>query len=314
MDTTSGVVPSGSRSRAQHTFGPVGENLFPSSPDGKTLIFASSRQGPRFAIVKKPLGEALLTLVTGGSWNDIQPSISPDGKLLAFSSDREGSWDIHLQENQPGAQAKRLTGSSGSSSSSGDAFAPSWAPDSRRLAFFRRNEGSGNWEVWIADVQKGTEQYLCPGLFPAWSPETPGGEWIAYQQARERDGSWYSIWKIRPDGSSPTELIQNGNWGAVHPSWSPGGGWIAFAAIGKDNGPGALKEASGIRPADGDIYLITSGGARLTNLTGDRSGISEWNPCFGPDGRVYFNSDQDGSINIWSMDPGLEKNELKADR
>src|SRR5262249_40861690 len=81
----------------------------------------------------------------------------------------------------------------------------------------------------------------------------PDGEWIAYQEARRRDGDWYSIWKVRPDGSRPTELVLNGAWGAVHPSWSPDGLWIAFGAVGK--GPRPAGAVTGPGPTDGDIYL-----------------------------------------------------------
>ncbi len=44
MDSVPRIAYSAPRSRAQHTFGSVGENLFPSpSADGKTRYYASSR-------------------------------------------------------------------------------------------------------------------------------------------------------------------------------------------------------------------------------------------------------------------------------
>lgn len=294
-ETTSPFLSSTPLPRAQHTFGSVGESLFPCTDgDGEILYYATSRHGPTFSIVKKKQGFSPVVLVTGGDWNDIHPAISPDGRRLVYTSDREGSWHLYLEEDD--TPARRL------GTMEGDFFGPSWASDSRRLAYFRRGGRSGDWEIWLLDVEGGTETHLGAGLFPAWSPAEPDGEWIAYQEARNRDGNWYSIWKVRPDGTHRSELIINDSWGAVHPSWSPDGRWIAFAVVGKS------PEARGITPATAradDIFLIRANGTQMTNLTGRRVGIAEWNPFFDPDGRIYFNSDEGGSINIWSLNPKL---------
>jgi Tol biopolymer transport system component len=283
------------RPRAQHTFGSIGENLFPAlAPDLKTLYFASSRQGPRFAVFKKALGGSAVTAVTGGPWSDIHPAISPDGRRLAFASDREGSFAIYLKDEGHSGALCRIT------RPGGEALGPSWSPDARQLAFFRRDPG-GRCEVWTVDVENGEEKLLGPGLFPCWSPDGSGGQWIAYQLARERDGGWYTIWKMRPDGSQATQLVLNENWGAVHPTWSPDGLWLAFAAVGKS--PESRRPGSEER-AD-DVYLISAEGTNLTNLTADRGGVAEWNPSFGPDGRIYFDSDEGDAVNIWSLEPGV---------
>jgi hypothetical protein len=40
----------------------------------------------------------------------------------------------------------------------------------------------------------------------------------------------------------------------------------------------------------------------LLDLTGERPGISEWSPRFGPDGRIYYSArETDGATRVWSV-------------
>ncbi len=282
-------------SRIQHTSGGEGEDAFPHlSPDAQTLYFSTTRFGKRFNLVSKPLHGHTLTFLTSGGSNDIFPALSPDGGILAFASDRDQGWDLYLLEPGSPGKVRRLV------RSATDTLGPRWSPDGKSIVCFRRGGQGGEWEVWTIDVSSGAQTFLTEGLFPDWSPD---GAWIAYQRPRWRGARWYSLWKIRNDGRQATELISgwNGDWGAVRPSWSPDGGWIAFIAVGKGS------EARELGNGKGTLYTISAGGAQLINLTGDRPGISEWDPFFGRDGRIYFSSDEGGSINLWSIDSKLDR-------
>lgn len=281
------------RHRLQHTRGELGEDLFPLvSSDGRHLIFSTSRFSRGFDLAFKPLDGYALTFLTNGEHNDIHPSLSPDGTKLVFSSDRPGRWNLYLLDTAPGSEAVQLF------PSDTDNLGPRWAPDGRRIVYFRRGAGQDRWEIWLHDVARGSSSYLTEGLFPAWSPD---GEWIAFQKGRQRGEKWYSIWKIRADGSRLVDLMSgwSEHWGAIQPSWSADGEWLAFTAVGK--GMPAYREATD-RPPSSDVYLLSADGSQLVDLTGDRAGSSEWNPFFGADGRVYFTSDVGGSPRIWSVD------------
>ncbi len=293
------------RRRQQHTRGREGDDLFPCpSPDGTALYYSTSRLSPNFILVTRPLDGPGVSLLTDGAANDLHPAVSPDGSLLAFASDRDGFWDIYVLATGVAGPARRVVRSPAAT------LGPSWAPDGRRLACFRVGRGSSDWEIWIIDVETGSQTILGDGLFPAWSPD---GEWIAFQRASRRGERWYSIWKVRASGGRATRLTDDAaSWGAVTPAWSPDGRWIAFTAVAKtpsdgapaddvlpDGDPRALLSGA---PGSRDIYIIAADGGRLTNLTGDRPYVSEWNPSFGGDGKLYFNADEDGSAHVWSLD------------
>ncbi len=305
QDLPAPALASGVRLRYQHSSGSPGENLFPVlSRAGNEVYYSSSRHSPRFSIVRRTLGTAPVTEVSSGPGHDIHPAPSPDGRKLAFSSNREGSWSLYLLDDSAEKPLRRIT------EGGEDSFAPSWASDSRRIVHFRRGARSGGWEIWILDAEAGTSTYLRSGLFPVWSPAGEDGagkdgDWIAFQAASGQGDGWYTIWKMRPDGSQPTQLTFNEAWGAVHPTWSPGGDWLAFAAVGKS--PEARGAVPGMAERADDIYFMTAAGTQVTNLTGDRAGLSEWNPSFGSDGKIYFNSDEGGGVNVWSIDPGVRR-------
>src|SRR5262249_40861691 len=75
------------------------------------------------------------------------------------ASDRDGSWAIWLREE--GAAERRVSGPGA------DALGPSWASDSRRLAYFRRGTRTDSFEIWVVDVESGKGESIGPGLVPA---------------------------------------------------------------------------------------------------------------------------------------------------
>ncbi len=281
------------RNRLQHTRGELGEDLYPIvSANQSHLLFATSRFSKGFDLAFKPLKGYAITFLTNTKFNDIHPSLSPDASKVVFSSDRSGRWNLYLQETRPGGKTKQLI------ASDTDNLGPKWSPDGSKIAFFKRGIGKNHWEIWLYDVVRKSQSYLTDGLFPSWSPD---GKWIAFQKGRQRGEKYYSVWKIKADGSRLIDLMSSWSerWGAIQPSWSADGKWLAFTAVGKSTN--TFDNATD-RPPESDIYLISEDGAQLIDLTGDRAGGSEWNPFFGTDGRVYFTSDVGGSPRIWSVE------------
>jgi dipeptidyl aminopeptidase/acylaminoacyl peptidase len=105
------------------------------SPDGTALVFAHT-QNPGLGIIGADgTGARSLT-----SSKDQQPAWSPDGRKIAFAHCASGTglscaWQIF--EIAPDGTARRARTSDDAEAAT---LGPSWAPDSRRLAFARSRE------------------------------------------------------------------------------------------------------------------------------------------------------------------------------
>ena len=121
------------------------------SPDGKSIVFTSDREGSAELFQIKPDGTGIERLTNDPAYDD-QAAFSPDGKQLVFVSSRQGGyarlWTIDLATRR----ARALTTGNG-----GD-FRPAWSPDGQWIAF-ASDRGSnmpfanGRWEhLQLADV------------------------------------------------------------------------------------------------------------------------------------------------------------------
>jgi dipeptidyl aminopeptidase/acylaminoacyl peptidase len=99
----------------------------PFSPDGRWVVFTSTRNGSADLFRVRSSDEALERLTDDAAFDD-QGVISPDGRYLAFVSSRSGQADIWVLELGSGA-ARNLT-----NHPAGD-FRPSWSPDGQWIAF-----------------------------------------------------------------------------------------------------------------------------------------------------------------------------------
>ena len=102
---------------------------------------------------------------------------------------------------------------------------PRLSPDGRRLAFHDITS-SGEYDVWVLDLERGTVERLTtePGRDsePIWSPDSTR---IAYLSSGQPGGP--GIFIRRADGSGTAERITQGTH--LPGYWSADGKWLAFA-------------------------------------------------------------------------------------
>jgi Tol biopolymer transport system component len=144
------------------------------SPDGRTLVFASSDAGTDRLYLVGIDGGAPVALTDEQS-NRAWPAWSPDGAWLAYQG-KPTSVRLSLMISRPDGSGERALASVEAFNSS---FAgPQWAADSQRIAYFR--SVTGPHVVAFVDLEGKETVVSLPGedaVNPVWSPD---GRFLAY--------------------------------------------------------------------------------------------------------------------------------------
>src|SRR5262245_48002021 len=140
---------------------------------------------------------------------------------------------------------------------------PRLSPDDRRLAYFDVTS-SGEYDVWILDIERGTVDKLTTDRGrdsePIWSRDSTR---IAYHSGGQPGGP--GIFIRRADGTGSAERLTTGTH--LPSYWSADGKWIAYADFG-DRGISAATVTGVMRVAvEGDhtpSAVIKGGGGRIS--------------------------------------------------
>jgi TolB protein len=255
------------------------------SPDGRTIVFVSGRDGNSEIYVMDADGSEPRNL-TKNPANDVRPAWSPDGRSIAFVSSRgqtrpvkpcgpgpdrrlvcigDQQSEIYVM-NADGSRKRNLT------RNRRDDDLPTWSPDGRRIAFMHgRGRGRGQLYVVNADGSglRNLARITGPALFssqPVWSPD---GRTI-----------YFGCYLVRTDGSGARKLP----YMPLNAVWSPDGRQIAFV---NNVVPGSGAWGSWVRRPE--IYVMTADGSGTRRLTHNIG--YDGAPAWSPDGRrIAFQS------------------------
>lgn len=260
------VVNSDGTNQQQVTDSIVVEGTITWTPDGRSVVMQAGVGGVS-RVVRVGIGadnkmsdSAQLTAdVTGDS---AFPAISPDGKMVAYQfKPTGGQFQIYVM-NMDGSNKHMI------SDGQGVASLPTWAPDSKSLAYVEgadQTAGSVK-EIWTAPIEGGSPKKLTSTgvalTYPTWSPD--GKSIVSAQIVGERE---YKLLIMDNTGANSKTLDEGViiRW----PLFSPSGDSILYYTI------------SGV---GNDINIYDLASERHSSPTKNQG--DNYQPAWSPDGKM----------------------------
>jgi hypothetical protein len=156
------------------------------------------------------------------------------------------------------------------------------------LLFIARHGDRDALVVWELEKNKVGGRYQFPELVSLLSPQwMPDGRSIVLSGLSESGVS--DLYRVHlPEGR--LEQLTADRYQDLDPTPGPDGRRIVFAS---DRAADGLEGAA-------NLYLLALDSARITSLTAGR--WKDEAPAWARDGRIYFTSDRDGVLNVFSVD------------
>lgn len=214
----------------------------------------------------------------------MQPAISTRHIAFVYS---EQVWIA----NTDGSQARRLTQKKGVESN------PVFSPDGKTVAFTARY--NGNTDVYIVSVNgAGLKRLTWHPAEDAVRGFTPDGESVLFASQRKTftnaviGNPLSKLFTVRVSGGPAAELeIPT----AYHASYSPDGKFMAYTAI-----PDAFKQWKHYRGGQSStIYLFSFADHSVVKIPKPNGGSNDSQPIW-LKGMIYFRSDRNGELNLFS--------------
>ena len=207
------------------------------------------------------------------------------GNTIVFASGGD-LWKVPAE----GGTACRLTFSDGR-----ETF-PEISPDGSLIAF--TGEYDGNADVYVMNIDGGNITRLTwhPGMDEVVGWNVTKNK-IMFTSGRNSPSRYVKMYMVSPDGTGLEEMIM---YDAACGSFSPDGSRIAYNKDSQDNA--TWKRYKGGRAQE--IYIYDLATDKETNIS-NYDGSDRWPMWIGE--KIYFSSDRDRVLNIWSYDPGTGK-------
>jgi Tol biopolymer transport system component len=238
------------------------------SPDGRKIVFESTRSGSYEIWVCDSNGTNLIQLTSFDGTNTGTARWSPDGRHIAFDARIETHSDIYVTGAEGGSPRRLTTGTS-------DDVIPSWSRDGRWI-YFSSNR-TGDHQVWKVPAEGGEAvQVTKQGGFASF--ESPDGKFIYYSKI-DTPG----LWRVAVDGGEEARVLDQpklGYWGY----WAVVDGGIYFVNV-------AVKSHPAI-----EFFSFATGRVRQIATMEKEAVIANSGFAISPDRRwiLYAQVDQSG--------------------
>ena len=163
------------------------------SPDGKSIVFHSTRSGASEIWMSEADGSNAVRLTTFNAPITGSPRWSPDGRWIVFDSNKEGQFEVYRLP-AGGGVPERLTRDPATDG------VPSYSRDGRSIYFMSNRSGSN--QVWKMDANGGNARQITRhGGYLAF--ESYDSQWVFY--SREDGDS--PLYRVPADGGVETQVL-----------------------------------------------------------------------------------------------------------
>ncbi|HEX9422921.1 MAG TPA: protein kinase [Pyrinomonadaceae bacterium] len=138
--------------------------------------------------------------------------------------------NLWLAPNGKASEARAITSGTGKADG---VWGISWTPDGKLIY---GSDASGNRDIWLLDINKGTQKQLTSDVRQNWYPMvTPDARYIIFSSDR---GEAFGLWRMDIDGSNPKQLVTGPINGEA---CSLDGKWIVYSNLGSKGVPTLWK-------------------------------------------------------------------------
>jgi Tol biopolymer transport system component len=185
------------------------------SPDGKQIVFTSTRSGSEELWISAADGSNPRQMTSMGGPQCSNSQWSPDGQSILFNSTREGSSDLYLLFPATG-EVRRLT------TDPAEELEARWSRNGQSI-YFGSNR-SGRYEIWRMHADGSAPKQVTKNGGQS-AQESPDPRFLYYAKY----GSPTTIWRVALDGSDDRPLLD----GVSYPNnFVVGDRGIYFLAVG----------------------------------------------------------------------------------